>query len=44
VHASRKIENASLVGFSLTPQEHAAIYALNTDTRVGHDPQTFLYA
>lgn len=44
VHASRQIENASLVGFSLTPQEHAAISALNTDTRVGHDPQTFLYA
>jgi 2,5-diketo-D-gluconate reductase A len=44
VHLNRQIENANLTGFALTPQEHAAIDALDTTTRVGHDPMTFSYA
>lgn len=44
IHPDRQVENASLAGFSLTPQEHDAISALDTDTRVGHDPMTFSYA
>lgn len=44
VHAGRQIENASITEFALTPAEHAAISALDTDTRVGHDPRTFSYA
>lgn len=44
VHASRQIENASITRFALTSDEHAAISALDTNTRVGHDPHTFTYA
>lgn len=44
VHASRQIENASITGFTLTDEEHAAISALDTPNRVGHDPMTFSYA
>ena len=43
-HLSRQIENANSVDFALTADEHEAVSALNTNTRVGHDPQTFTYA
>lgn len=44
VHRERQIENASLFGFELSASEHAAIDALDSDTRAGHDPMTFSYA
>lgn len=44
VHRDRQIENASLFGFELTPEEHAAVTALDSDHRAGHDPLTFSYA
>lgn len=44
VHLARQIENATLSGFHLSAQEHAAIDALDTLHRVGHDPMTFSYA
>jgi diketogulonate reductase-like aldo/keto reductase len=44
VHRERQIENASLFGFSLSGAEHAAIDALDSPTRAGHDPMTFSYA
>jgi 2,5-diketo-D-gluconate reductase A len=44
VHLARQIENATLSGFHLSAQEHAAIDALDTSHRVGHDPMTFSYA
>ncbi|MGB8815463.1 MAG: aldo/keto reductase [Paracoccaceae bacterium] len=34
-------ENFALFDFALTPQDHAAIAALNTNTRIGPDPATF---
>ncbi|PJM74859.1 aldo/keto reductase [Bifidobacterium simiarum] len=43
-HRERQIENASLFDFSLTPEEHAAIDALDGPTRAGHDPMTFSYS
>ncbi|WP_282944044.1 aldo/keto reductase [Bifidobacterium pullorum] len=44
VHAERQRENLDLFGFELTPEEHAAIDALDGPTRAGHDPLTFSYA
>ncbi|MBW3092209.1 aldo/keto reductase [Bifidobacterium sp. 82T10] len=44
VHADRQKQNLDLFGFSLTPDEHAAIDALDGPTRAGHDPLTFTYA
>ncbi|MCI1983589.1 MAG: aldo/keto reductase [Bifidobacteriaceae bacterium] len=44
VHRERQIENLHLMDFALTPDEHAAIDALDSDTRAGHDPMTFTYA
>ena len=44
VHAQRQQENLDVFGFSLTPEEHAAIDALDGPTRAGHDPATFTYA
>lgn len=44
VHTERQRENLDLFGFSLTPQEHAEIDALDGPTRAGHDPMTFTYA
>ena len=44
VHAERQRENLDLFGFELTPEEHAAIDALDGPTRAGHDPLTFTYA
>jgi diketogulonate reductase-like aldo/keto reductase len=44
VHRERQIENASLFGFSLTGEEHAAVDALDSTVRAGHDPLTFTYA
>lgn len=44
VHAERQRENIELFGFELTPEEHAAIDALDGPTRAGHDPATFSYA
>ncbi|NMN00473.1 2,5-diketo-D-gluconic acid reductase [Bifidobacterium sp. DSM 109958] len=43
-HAARQRENIDLFGFALTPEEHAAIDALDGDGRMGHDPMTFSYA
>ena len=43
-HAERQRENIDLFGFALTPEEHAAIDALDGDGRMGHDPMTFSYA
>jgi len=44
VHADRQKQNLDLFGFVLTPEEHAAIDALDGPTRAGHDPMTFTYA
>lgn len=44
VHADRQKENLDLFSFALTPEEHAAIDALDGPTRAGHDPATFSYA
>ncbi|MCH9275383.1 aldo/keto reductase [Bifidobacterium amazonense] len=44
VHADRQKQNLDLFGFALTPDEHAAIDALDGPTRAGHDPMTFTYA
>lgn len=44
VHADRQRENLDLFSFALTPEEHAAIDALDGPTRAGHDPLTFTYA
>lgn len=44
VHVERQRENLDLFGFELTPEEHAAIDALDGPTRAGHDPLTFSYA
>lgn len=44
VHRERQIENASLFGFELSAEEHAAVDALDSDQRAGHDPLTFSYA
>ena len=44
VHAERQRENLDLFGSELTPEEHAAIDALDGPTRAGHDPLTFSYA
>ena len=44
VHTERQRDNLDLFGFSLTPQEHAEIDALDGPTRAGHDPMTFTYA
>lgn len=43
-HAERQKQNLDLFGFVLTPEEHAAIDALDGPTRAGHDPMTFTYA
>nr|WP_278761701.1 aldo/keto reductase [Bifidobacterium catenulatum] len=43
-HAERQKQNLDLFGFALTPEEHAAIDALDGPTRAGHDPMTFTYA
>ncbi|RSX55517.1 2,5-diketo-D-gluconic acid reductase [Bifidobacterium dolichotidis] len=44
VHAERQRQNLDLFNFALTPEEHAAIDALDGPTRAGHDPATFTYA
>ena len=44
VHAARQQQNLDLFSFALTPDEHAAIDALDGPTRAGHDPMTFTYA
>ena len=44
VHAARQKENLDLFGFALTLEEHAAIDALDSTKRAGHDPLTFTYA
>ena len=44
VHVERQKQNLDLFGFVLTPEEHAAIDALDGPTRAGHDPMTFTYA
>lgn len=44
VHRSRQEENLDLFGFSLTPDEHAAIDALDGPERAGHDPRTYSYS
>ncbi|WP_236630897.1 aldo/keto reductase [Bifidobacterium aemilianum] len=44
VHASRQAENLDLFCFSLSPDEHQALTALDSDTRAGHDPLSFSYA
>ncbi|NEG70466.1 aldo/keto reductase [Bifidobacterium choloepi] len=44
VHPDRQRENLDLFGFALTPDEHAAIDALDGPVRAGHDPATFSYA
>ena len=44
VHADRQKQNLDLFGFVLTPEEHAAIDALDGPTRAGHDPMMFTYA
>ena len=43
-HRERQLENASLFDFELTPEEHAAIDALDGPVRAGHDPRTFSYS
>ena len=43
-HVERQKQNLDLFGFVLTPEEHAAIDALDGPTRAGHDPMTFTYA
>lgn len=43
-HRERQIENASLFDFELTAQDMAAIDALDSPHRAGHDPLTFSYA
>ncbi|PWG60546.1 aldo/keto reductase [Bifidobacterium catulorum] len=43
-HRERQVENASLFGFALTAEEHAAIDALDGPVRAGHDPRTFSYS
>lgn len=43
-HADRQRENLDLFGFTLTPEDRAAIDALDGPTRAGHDPMTFTYA
>lgn len=40
----RQRENINIFNFELTDEEIHAIDSLNTDERMGHDPQTFSYA
>lgn len=44
VQQKRIIENAAIDDFILAPEDIAAINALNQDTRVGPDPDTFFFA
>ncbi len=44
VHRERQAENLDLFGFNLTPEEHAAIDAMDSPVRAGHDPMTYAYA
>lgn len=44
VHAERQKQNLDVFGFTLFPEEHAAIDALDGPKRAGHDPLTFTYA
>lgn len=44
VHTLRQEENLDLFDFSLTPDEHAAIDALDGPERSGHDPRTYSYS
>lgn len=44
VHTERQRENLNIFDFSLSPEDIAAIDALDSPTRAGHDPLTFTYA